>query len=227
MSDDDKIIEKPQDQTYGTGEQYVLEPTGPQEKQKARSEDELPEKILTTDGKVVNLDTCAVTSDTNIIELCGRKIDLKEFGPAGEAWIMEMYEGWLGAVQDDLVSTFCTIDEGGVDSSKIVDILKERYPYLVGRIVWRQTLIPVLAGGDGKMHPRGYLKWDRNTTFEEWMQFTVATMRWRIGYEIDSRRIRDGLSIVDIMQAKGLLEQYLIVAEKWLQMPESARLVSV
>jgi len=209
-----------QKQTYGTGEQYVLVPADRVEAQKAKIKptEELPEKVLTQDGKVINLDTGAINQNPRIVNLCGRHVDLDDFGHRGEGFITELYEQWLGAVQSELVTSFSEMDEGYSNSLKILDYFDNRSDSMLrSKIVWRTE-------GEAK---KGYYVWNQETTFEEWMYMTAATLRWRLKYEIDKRLITQALSSEDIRQAKHLVEECLIVVEKWLALPEAKQLISV
>lgn len=206
--------------TFGSGEQYVLEPADGVEKQKAKvkPQDELPEKLLTEDGKIINLDTGHITTNPRIVNLCGRKVDLDEFGTKGEGFVMELYEQWLGAVQSELVSSFCAKDEDYANSLLVLDYVDESVkPSIRSKIVYRT---------EGEVQ-RGYFVWNQDTTFEQWMQMIAATLRWRLKYEIDRRRITQALSTADIQQAKYLVEECLIVVEKWLALPEAKQLISI
>lgn len=215
--------EKPQEQTRGTGEQYVLEPETDEQHAKVSSEDELPEKVLTEDGKLVNLETGEVKVSPNIINLCGRDIDTDEFGDKGEGFIKELYEEWLGAVQSNLKSTFAKHDEDYVNSAHILDHLPARYANFKKKVKWYTEKHPVT----GEVHTRGYVVWNQRTSFEEWIVFTLATLKWRLNEEIEGRRIMQALRDGDIRLAKHIVEQCIIIIETWLALPESKQLISV
>lgn len=212
-------------QTHGTGEQYVLTPQGKKEKQKVKPQDELPQKVLTEDGALVDLDTGSVNRSPRVTNLCGRNVDLSEFGPKGEGFVQELYEGWLGAVQSAMVSTFCPMDEGYVNSLNILDYLTMSQRSMISNFVsWRYS------GEGNEIGPKvqkGYFLWDEQTTFEQWMVLTSATLKWRLKEEIDRRMIMQGLTSEEVRGAKHLVEECLIVVEKWLALPESKQLISV
>ena len=221
----DKDNKKPQEneETHGTGEQYVLEPETDEQHAKVDPHEELPEKVLTEDGKLVNLETGDIKVSPNIINLCGRDIDTDEFGDKGEGFIKELYEEWLGAVQSNLKSTFAKADEDYVNSAHILDHLPPRYAGFKKKVKWYTEKHPVT----GEVRTRGYLCWDQRTSFEEWVIFTLATLRWRLDEEIEGRRIMQALRDGDIRLAKHIVEQCIIIIETWLALPESKQLISV
>jgi hypothetical protein len=211
--------------TFGTGEQIVDEPEKPGQVQKRKPGEELPRKVVDTQsGKVLDLDTGEV-STPELIEISGVQIDASEFGPGGMYWLQTMYEQWLAAVQEDRESTFSIEDEGGVDSSRIIDKLKIHYPrpeYLK-LLKHRRVQNPSAKG----TMSQAYIIWNRHTTLEQWLAWTAATLRWRIDYEIDRRRITLALKELDVSNAKTACENCLIAAEKFLSLSERRRLISI
>jgi hypothetical protein len=157
-----------------------------------------------------------------VTNLCGRNVDLDEFGVKGEKFITELYEQWLGSVQSGLVSTFCEDDEGHVNSAHILDYLGIKYEQAIkGKIVWRTE------GDEIKRQRKGSLKWDIESSFEDWMILTMATLRWRLKEEIDGRRFTQALRNEEIQMAKFFVGECLSVVECWLSLPETKKLISV
>jgi hypothetical protein len=213
------------DATYGTGEQIVETPEKPGQLGKRKPGEELPKKVVDKQsGKVLDLDTEEV-STPELIEISGVQIDISEFGPGGLYWIQTMYEQWLAAVQEDRESTFSSEDEGGVDSSIIIDKLKTHYMRPEYLKILKHRLAP--RPSDNVMMSQGYIRWDRHTTLEQWLAWTAATLRWRIEYEIERRRITLALSELDVKNARTACENCLIAAEKFLSLSERRRLISI
>jgi len=180
--------------------------------------DELPEKLLRQDGAVINLDTGHVNTKPDIIDLCGRKVDYSEFGKSGESFIIELYEQWLNAVQNDQKSTFTESDSDLVNSYRILSFIPAQYNGLKKKVIWRN---------DDTGKRVGHMLWDRDTTFDEWMVFTLATLRWRYNEEIDGRRITHALKQTEIDRVKELVGECIASVEKWLSMPDTKKLTSI
>ena len=208
---DKEIILHDDTETYGTGEEIG----------KVAPRDEMPDRLLTEDGVLLDLDHSTINHKPDVIDLCGRKVDLAEFGSHGEKFIVELYEQWLNAVQCDLISTYTERDTDLVNSYNILKHIPDQYASMKKRIVWRNT--------DPDLFNKtvGTVKWDQNTTFLEWMVFTLATLRWRYDEEIDSRRISHALHQDEINRVKELIGECISVVEQWLAMPESKKLLSV
>lgn len=229
-------VRKGTDTTYGEGQQIVSEPDSPTQLEKENPKDELPRKVgfvnpaavgdstVPPTDRVLDLDT-GVVSSPELIEISGRKIDIDEFGEGGMFWLGEMYEQWLLAVETDQESTFSEEGEHGVDTSKVLEELRAHYPISYMKMVKTRT-VPVL-GKITVTRKEAYIKWDRNTTLEQWLTWTAATLRWRINYEIERRRISMALSAMDVSNAKLACENCLIAAEKFLALSERERLINI
>lgn len=212
MSKNKSKEEDPRKATYGAGEEI----------KKPDPREELPSRVLTPGGTLLDLDKGVRIPNADLVDLCGRAVDLSEFGEHGENFVIELYEEFLNAVQSDLVSTFKERDENNIDSSKIIDYIPDRYKKFKNKIAWRKQ--KTIAGIEKRV---GYIKWDQNTTFDEWMIFSAATLKWRIEYELNSRMLIEGLSYNEMVKIKQLCEDCLVVIEKWLGLSERKKLISV
>ena len=205
---EDEVTLHDDTETYGTGE--TIKETAPQ--------DEVPDKLLTEDGAVIDLDHGTINRKPEILDLCGRKVDLTEFGHDGEAFIHLLYEQYLFAVQNDQKTTFTEYDIDLVNSYNILKHIPQQYDRMKQKIVWRS---------DEHAKTVGVMLWDQNTTFLEWMVFTLATLRWRYEEEIEGRRITHALKQEEIDSVRDMIGECISAVEKWLAMPEAKRLTSV
>lgn len=182
----------------------------------------LPERVVTDDGKIVNLDTGSVKADAKTIDLGGRVCDLDELGESGEEFIVEMYEEYLTAVHQGRESTYTNDDADLTDSFGILNYIPDKYRGVKKLIVWRTK-------EDGTKI--GVIKWDEGTkeskTFEHWMILSLATLRWRFHKDMERRKILNGLSNDETTEIKGLIGVLIESVEKWLAFPHSKKVISV
>jgi hypothetical protein len=220
--------------TYGTGQQIVTKPDRPEQLEKENPKNEMPRKVgfvnpakegdqvIPPTGHVFDLDTGEV-SKPQLVEISGRKIDVSEFGERGVGFLQEMYDEFLKAVQLEYVSTYQKVDahEGGTDTSRIIDEADKVDPNL------RKLLESAIAFDGGVRKHVLKLRWTPHRTFEEWLGWSAATLRWRLNYELERRAVRGLVSWEDVVLSKEVLSECLVAIEKYLALSERARLIGI
>lgn len=180
---------------------------------------ELPERVATDDGKIINLDTAEVLKCNDIIDLGGRICNLKEFGSKGKEFVVEMYEQFLSAVQRDEVTTFSKMDKDLAHSISILEYIPDKYSVVKKAINYK-------TDPDTK-EKYAYIRWDLDRKFEEWMVLSLATLKWRYHEDMKRRQLKDGLSEEEVRGIKYVLGECIMSIEVWLALPKRKKLISV
>jgi hypothetical protein len=191
--------------TRGTGE--VLPKISPK--------DEVPKFLATEKGIVVDTDTGKVRS-TDVTTIGGVVVDLKEWGEQGYKFIVEMYEEFLSAVQQDREPEY-SVDDG---TDMIIDYIRNRWPEL-GSLFRRKPK-------KGKVDPVVYVAWNQHRTFDEWVKFSIATIKWRVERDIPTRYLMgDILHESDKQKILDVIELSLETLERYLSLSDRKKLISV
>ena len=172
-------------------------------------------KYVTDQGKVLDLDTGEYVELPNTMTIDNRVLKISDFGMDGAGGVVELYEQYLEAFQQKQKTLFYVMD----GSVQIPNYLKCDDA--------KKLLVT-------KLQPSGdyltYVDWaNPHTTFEMWMEWSRATVRWRIEHDLENRYVNE----MDIQkrsymeEARAFMQTTLIAIEKYLALPERARLQGV
>jgi hypothetical protein len=175
----------------------------------------LADKVATQDGRVFDLkEGVEVKAPAHMATIAGVSVDLSDWGTKGENFLRHMYDkGFLSAVQQDQVTDFFA-DEPSESSPSIRILTYLPDPRLI-------NLCSMHKGG-------AQLKWTRERTFEEWVAFSIATLRWRMKDDLPNRYLLGWIGKkeeVDVTIA--WCGEQLSVLEKYYTSSERQRLLGV
>lgn len=193
--------------------------------------DELFVRFVTIDGKVYDLDCdpdepLVEIALNNTVVIDNRVLTIGDFGASFYCIIYEMYEQFLNAcgilVPDASTSQKSVFRKGRADrSSDIIEYCRHENGA-------RQALIERI--NPATLEPYWEIDWGNpNVTFEIWLEWTAATLRWRIKSDLKRRYEREiDIRNRDTLQtSKGVVEDTLVAVEKFLALPEKKRLTGV
>jgi len=223
MGDEKKDLKDSRGATYGSGTQIVEGPDKPTQLEKEHPKDELPKKVGDPNdpqGRVLDLDTGDVTRPETV-EISGVRIDVSEFGEKGVGFLHEMYEQFLFAVQEEQVSKFHKIGPYGADETKILDEMRAYNLRLLPMVKARRDT----SNKQRKLYQ--YVTWDQDRTFEDWIAWTICTLRWRINHELTNRANKGVITHIDSVVAKETLGECLVTCEKFMALSEQRRLTAI
>jgi hypothetical protein len=195
-------------------------------------EDYLP-RLVTAGGKVYDLDKGEEIKLDDTIEIDGRALRIGAFGGDAAVMVWELYEQFLKACQNGLKSEYRKLDGTG----EIIDCLAastsgSRLTMAGAPWIARETEAKrmIQTRMDPNMESVSFVDWGNpHVTFEQWMVWAAATIRWRVRVDLPNRYERqiDIRKRETMQDSKNVLEPTLVAIEKFLALPERKRLTAV
>ena len=205
-------------QKYDLSKSYASAVQEMLDKGQAVNPDQIIPKYVTANGKVYDTDTGEEVSMRDTVVIDNRVLSVGDFGGDALGMVAEMYEQFLCACQQGQKSEFRKLDQG--HTAEIIDHVKSQD----ARQMLQEKLDP------HTLETYWVVDWsDPHVTFEGWMEWVAATLRWRLNTDLKRRYDRE----VDIQKrstmttSRDILDPFLIAVEKFLALPEKKRLTAV
>lgn len=180
--------------------------------------DSIIPRFVSDSGKVYDLDRGEIVTLQDTIEIDNRALKVGEFGTDGACMVAELYEQFLSAFHTGQRAIFRKMRP----EAEIIEYVT----HPESRKLLQEDTEAGLRTGQTVL----FIDWGNpQVTFEHWMVWAAATLRWRLKSDLERRYANEiDIRTRDTMQTtKSVLEPTLIAIEKFLALPERKRLTAV